>query len=73
MAIARYAGARFGDTQISGANHGDSLLGELDNEVTIARLAFDSMVAITNNFDFQPSLQKSSEVLVRKTILTQAR
>ena len=62
------------DSAMGRADHGISseLLGELENEVTIARLAFDSMVAITNDFDFQPSPQKSSEVLVRKTILTQA-
>lgn len=65
--IARDSATRRGDDAIS-----SELLGELENEVTIARLAFDSMVAITNNFAFQPSPQKSSEVLVRKTILTQA-
>jgi acyl-CoA dehydrogenase len=65
--IARDAAIRRGDDGVS-----SELLGELENEVTIARLAFDSMVAITNNFGFQPSPQKSSEVLVRKTILTQA-
>ena len=48
------------------------LLGELENELTTARLAFDSMVAIANNLDFEPSPQKSSDMLVRKTILTQA-
>jgi len=48
------------------------LLGELENEVTIARLAFDSMVSIANNFEFQPSPQKSSQILIRKTIVTEA-
>jgi acyl-CoA dehydrogenase len=65
--IARDSAIRRGDDGIV-----SELLGELENEVTIARLAFDSVVAITSNFDFQPSPQKSSEVLVRKTILTQA-
>jgi alkylation response protein AidB-like acyl-CoA dehydrogenase len=65
--IARENAIRRGDDGVTA-----ELLGELENELTTARLAFDSMVAITNNFEFQPSSQKSSEVLVRKTILTQA-
>lgn len=65
--IARDSAVRRGDDGIS-----SELLGELENEVTIARLAFDSMVAITNDFEFQPSPRKSSDVLVRKTIVTQA-
>ncbi len=65
--IARESAVRRGDDGVT-----CELLGELENELTTARLAFDSMVAITNNFEFQPSPQKTSEVLVRKTILTQA-
>ena len=65
--IARESAIGRGDDGVT-----SELLGELENELTTARLAFDSMVAITNNFEFQPSPEKSSEVLVRKTILTQA-
>jgi acyl-CoA dehydrogenase len=65
--IARESAIRRGDDGVT-----SGLLGELENELTTARLAFDSMVAITNNFEFQPSPQQTSEVLVRKTILTQA-
>jgi alkylation response protein AidB-like acyl-CoA dehydrogenase len=65
--IARESAIRRGDDGVT-----SELLGELENELTTARLAFDSMVAITNNFEFQPSAGKSSEVLIRKTILTQA-
>jgi alkylation response protein AidB-like acyl-CoA dehydrogenase len=65
--IARESAIRRGDDGVT-----CELLGELENELATARLAFDSMVAITNNFEFQPSSQKTSEVLVRKTILTQA-
>ena len=65
--IAHDSAIRRGDDGVT-----SELLGELENEVTIARLAFDSMVAITNNFTFQTSLEKTSEVLVRKTIVTQA-
>lgn len=65
--LARESATGRGDDDIS-----SEMLGELENEITIARLAFDSMVGITNNFDFLPSPQKSSETLIRKTILTQA-
>jgi alkylation response protein AidB-like acyl-CoA dehydrogenase len=65
--IARESAVRRGDDGVT-----CELLGELENELTTARLAFDSIVAITNNFEFQPSPQKTSEVLMRKTILTQA-
>ena len=46
--IARGGAIRRGDDGVS-----SELLGELENEVTIARLAFDSMVAIANNFAFE--------------------
>ena len=65
--IARESAIRRGDDGVT-----SELLGELENELTTARLAFDSMVGITDNFEFEPSPQKTSEVLVRKTILTQA-
>ena len=65
--LARESAVRKGDDGVTPV-----LLGELENELTMARLAFDSMVAIANNFDFEPSPQKTSEILVRKTILTQA-
>ena len=49
-----------------------SLLGEMENELTTAVLAFESMVGIANDLDFEPSNAKSSEILIRKTIATQA-
>jgi alkylation response protein AidB-like acyl-CoA dehydrogenase len=48
------------------------LVGEMENELVTARLAFESMVAIANDLDFEPSLQKTSDMLIRKTIATQA-
>lgn len=48
------------------------LIGELENERTTAVLAYESLVAMANDLDVQPSLQMSSEVLIRKTIATQA-
>jgi len=48
------------------------LLGELENLVTTARLALDSMVALANDLDFEPSAERANAVLVRKTIATNA-
>jgi len=44
------------------------LLGELENHLTSARLAVDSMVALANDLEFQPSNELSSALLVRKTL-----
>jgi acyl-CoA dehydrogenase len=48
------------------------LIGEMENELTTALLAWESMVAIANNLDVQPSLPVANQVLIRKTIATQA-
>jgi alkylation response protein AidB-like acyl-CoA dehydrogenase len=48
------------------------LLGELDNHLTLARLAIDSMVALADNLDFAPSNELSSAMLVRKTLASNA-
>jgi acyl-CoA dehydrogenase len=44
------------------------LLGELDNHLTSARLAVDSMVALADDLEFEPSNELSSAMLVRKTL-----
>jgi alkylation response protein AidB-like acyl-CoA dehydrogenase len=48
------------------------LLGELENELTTAGLAYESMIALVDNLRFEPSVAKTSEILVRKTLATQA-
>lgn len=48
------------------------LLGELENHLTTAQLAVDSMVALANDLVFQPSNELSSAMLVRKTIAANA-
>lgn len=48
------------------------LLGELENLLTTARLARDSMVAIANDWDFQPTPETANAILVRKTIAANA-
>ncbi len=48
------------------------LLGEMNNELTTARLAVDSMVAITNDWDFDPTIETANDILARKTIAAKA-
>lgn len=48
------------------------LLGEMENHLTTAQLALDSMVQLVNDLDFQPSNELSSAILVRKTIVANA-
>jgi acyl-CoA dehydrogenase len=64
--------AREEATRRSGDDLTAILVGEMENELTTAVLAFESMVAIANNLDFEPSVQKASDILIRKTIVTQA-
>ena len=44
------------------------LVGEMENLLATAQLACDDMVRLANDFDFQPSEELSSTVLIRKTI-----
>lgn len=48
------------------------LVGEMGNELTTARLAVESMVAIANDWDFEPVTETASEVLTRKTVAAKA-
>lgn len=48
------------------------LLGELANHLTTAQMAVDSMVAITNNWDFSPTAETANAIVVRKTIAAKA-
>jgi acyl-CoA dehydrogenase len=47
-------------------------LGELENALTTAQMAFREMVQLTNEYDFQPETERASRMLVRKTIATNA-
>ena len=47
-------------------------LGELENSLTTAQMAFREMVELTNGYDFEPALPRCSRMLVRKTIATNA-
>lgn len=48
------------------------LLGELENLLTSAELAVDDMIHLANGFDFTPSVELASKVLVRKTLASKA-
>jgi len=48
------------------------LAGEMENELTAAQTAFESMVRLAKDLDFTPSLENTSAVLIRKTLLGQA-
>jgi alkylation response protein AidB-like acyl-CoA dehydrogenase len=65
--IARGIAAKRGDDGITCI-----LAGELENEWTTASLAFESMVRMANDLDFEPSVEDCSRILSRRTILTQA-
>ena len=47
-------------------------LGELANLLTTAQMAVDGMVAITNDWDFEPTPETVNAVLIRKTIAAKA-
>jgi alkylation response protein AidB-like acyl-CoA dehydrogenase len=49
-----------------------SAVGELENALTQARLAWTDMIRLVDDYRFTPSLENSSEQLVRKTLVTQA-
>lgn len=47
-------------------------IGQLQNELTIARLALDDMIARNDNLQFSPDIANSDAILARKTIATTA-
>lgn len=48
------------------------LVGEMNNELATARLAVESMVAIANDWEFDPVVETANEILTRKTIAAKA-
>ena len=48
------------------------LLGELENSLTAAQLATDSMIELAADLEFEPSNELSSAMLVRKTLASNA-
>jgi alkylation response protein AidB-like acyl-CoA dehydrogenase len=48
------------------------LIGEMENRLAAAQIAMDSMIAIANDYDFTPSVETSSAILIRKTLAVNA-
>ena len=48
------------------------LLGEMENELTTAQLALDSMIANVNDLDVEPGIHQANRALVRKTLVAEA-
>jgi alkylation response protein AidB-like acyl-CoA dehydrogenase len=66
-AIGRESAVRRGDDGLT-----PILVGEMENELAAAQLAHESMIAMANDFDFEPSLMNTSAVLIRRSLLSQA-
>jgi len=47
-------------------------LGELENQLTLMHLTWNSMVDITNDYDVAPSVDSANRMLVRKTLASNA-
>jgi alkylation response protein AidB-like acyl-CoA dehydrogenase len=48
------------------------LVGEMENLLATAEIAVDDMIRLANSFDFTPSAELASKILVRKTIAANA-
>ena len=48
------------------------LLGELENHLTTAQLALESMIGLANDLDFEPTAERANAILVRKTLVANA-
>ena len=48
------------------------LVGEMSNLMTITQLAVKDMIALANDYDFEPTLENANAILIRKTIATNA-
>lgn len=47
-------------------------LGEMENALTTAQMAWREMVELANDYDFAPDLDRANSVLIRKTIASNA-
>jgi alkylation response protein AidB-like acyl-CoA dehydrogenase len=47
-------------------------LGELENSLALMQMAFREMVELAREYDFDPNVERASQMLVRKTITTKA-
>jgi acyl-CoA dehydrogenase len=47
-------------------------LGELENSLALMQMAFREMVELAREYDFEPNVERASQMLARKTITTKA-
>jgi len=48
------------------------LIGEMENELTTAQIALDSMIANVNDLDVEPGIHQANRALIRKTLVAEA-
>lgn len=63
--------------RVEAASHKDDgintvLIGEMENELTIAQIALDSMIADVNDLDVEPGIHQANRALIRKTLVAEA-
>jgi alkylation response protein AidB-like acyl-CoA dehydrogenase len=49
-----------------------SALGELENHLTTAQLAYNDMLRLANDYDVEPTLEHANRALIRKTLVANA-
>jgi alkylation response protein AidB-like acyl-CoA dehydrogenase len=49
-----------------------SALGALENALTLTQLSFAAMIELTREYDFEPTVERASQMLTRKTLTTNA-
>ena len=64
--------ARAHARQRAGDGHLPYLVGEMENALTVARMALREMMAAAAGYDFNPDLQLASEALIRKTLVVRS-
>jgi alkylation response protein AidB-like acyl-CoA dehydrogenase len=72
VAEAAYALAIERAQRRQGEPHTAYLLGEMSNALTTAQMALQSMIAITNNYDFEVVNATANAIFMRKTIAARA-
>jgi alkylation response protein AidB-like acyl-CoA dehydrogenase len=63
--------------RVEAANHREDgvtavLIGEMENELTTAQIALDSMISNVNDLDVEPGIHQANRTLIRKTLVAEA-
>ena len=67
VAIARGEAAKHPDDGVNSL-----LIGEMENDLTAAQIALDSMIANVNDLDVEPGIHQANRALIRKTLVSEA-